>query len=272
MDIVILSRLLNIGLVLLAASCAAAQNAAEVFAKAPPEVDEALRARVSKFYQAQVDGKARRAEEIVAEDSKDIFYNMAKPKFLGFEIRDITYSDNFTKAKVIVVVEMYLMMPGFEGKPMKVPGSTYWKIENGEWCWYIDPDVLNTTPFGKMKDSGKPGATGAMPDLKSAPTVEALAKQVKPDKLRATLTTLTASSDQIKIHNGMPGSVRIELRHAIVRGLDIKADRTEIPAGEDAVLSFHYQPGQGLPPQTLNVEAEVQPINTILRLLVVFNN
>lgn len=269
MDIVVPSSLLKIALVFLLASSAAAQNAAEVFAKAPPEVDEALRARIAKFYQAQVDGKARRAEEIVAEDSKDIFYNMAKPKFLGFEIRDITYSDNFTKAKAIVVVEMYLMMPGFEGKPMKVPGSTLWKIETGQWCWYIDPDVLNTTPFGKMKDSGKPGAP---PDLKSAPTVESVGKQVRPDKLRATLTTLAPSSDQIKIHNGMQGSVRIELRHAVVRGLEIKADRTEIPAGEDAVLSFHYQPGQGLPPQTLTVEAEVQPINTILRFLVAFNN
>jgi len=270
MDIVILSRLLNIGLVLLAASCAAAQNAAEVFAKAPPEVDEVLRARVSKFYQAQVDGKARHAEEIVAEDSKDFFYNMAKPKFLSFEIRDITYSDNFTKAKVIVVVEMYLMMPGFEGKPMKVPGSTYWKIENGEWCWYVDPDILNTTPFGKMKDSGKPAATGTSTDLKSAPTVDTLSKQVKPDKLRATLTSLTASSDQIKIHNGMPGSVRIELRHAVVRGLEIQADRTEIPAGEDAIVSLHYSPGQGRPPHALELEVAVEPINTILHCLVVF--
>ena len=143
-DIVLHFRLLKIAPVFLLASSAAAQNAADVFAKAPPDVDDALRARIAKFYQAQVDGKARRAEEIVAEDSKDFFYNMAKPKFLGFEIRDITYSDNFTKAKVTMVMEMYLMMPGFEGKPMKVPGSTLWKIENGQWCWYIDPDVLNT--------------------------------------------------------------------------------------------------------------------------------
>jgi len=269
MDIVIQFRLLNIGLVLLAASCAAAQNAAEVFAKAPPEVDEALRARVSKFYQAQVDGKARRAEEIVAEDSKDFFYNMAKPKFLGFEIRDITYSDNFTKAKVSMLMEMYIMMPGFEGKPMKVPGPSLWKIEDGKWCWYITEEILHSTPFGKMTDSGKasPDSVGL-----TRPTVDSLANLVKVDKQKASLRATASSSDQIKIHNGMQGSVRIELRpHASVLGLEIKADRTEIPAGEDAIVSIKYTRYGGYPPRTVNLDIAVEPLNQLIQCLIEFN-
>lgn len=253
------------------ACSALAQNAAEVFAKAPPEVDEALHARISKFYQAQVDGFPRRAEAIVAEDSKDFFYNMSKPKFLSFEIRDVTYLENFTKAKVMVVVETYVMVPGFGNKPMKVPGQTLWKVENGQWCWYIDPDVLNTTPFGKMKAPEGATQTGAAPDLKSGPTPEALGDQVKADKVAVWLHIRMSSSEQVTIHNGMPGRVRIELRHADVRGLEIKADRTEIPAGENAVLSFRYQPGQGLPPNTLPLEVTVEPINKVLRVMVRFN-
>jgi len=171
----------------------------------------------------------------------------------------------------MVVVEMYVKMPGFEGKPMKVPGSSQWKIENGEWCWYVDPDVLATTPFGKMKASDPAKSSGGLPDLSSAPTPAQLAKQVKADKLMATLNALTASSDKITIHNAMSGQVRIELRHADVRGLEIKADRTEIPAGEDAVLNFHYHPGAGHPPHTLHLEVAVEPLNTLLRMIVVFN-
>jgi hypothetical protein len=265
------SRLLKAAPVFLLASYAVAQNAAEIFAKAPPDVDEALRARIAKFYQALVDGKARRAEEIVAEDSKDFFYNAGKPKFLSFEIRDISYSENFTKAKVTMVMEMYLLIPGFEGKPMKVPGPTFWKIENGQWCWYIDPDVLNTTPFGKMKDSGVPGSPGAPPDLRSAPTPETLAKLVKPDKRIASLRATADSSDQIKIHNGMQGSIRIELRpRASVRGLEITADRTEIPAGEDAVVSFKYVKA-GFPPRTVNVDIAVEPTNQLIQCQAIFN-
>ena len=260
--------------VFLLAPAVVAQNAAEVFSKAPPDVDDALRARITKFYQEQVDGHPRLAEAIVADDSKDFFYSMAKPKFVSFEIRDIKYSDNFTKAKVMMVMEMYVPIAFFGSKPMKVPGTTLWKLEKGQWCWYIDPDMMNTTPFGKMKSSTAPGSSNspaAQPDLTNIPTPESLSKQVRADKVRATLRFRTPSSDKITIHNGMPGAVRIELRHADVRGLEIKADRTEIPAGQDAVVSFHYQPGSGRPPHTLFVDAAVEPLNTVLNLLVVFN-
>jgi|SRR5579871_54911 len=250
-------------------SPAPAQNAADVFNKPPQDVDEALRARITQFYQAQVDGKARRAEEIVAEDSKDFFYNMAKPKFLSFEIRDISYSDNFTKAKVTMVMEMYIMMPGFEGKPMKVPGPTLWKIENGKWCWYITDEILHATPFGKMTDSGKgsPDSVGL-----TRPSVDAIASLVKVDKQKAFLRAAASSSDQIKIHNGMQGSVRIELRpHASVLGLEIKPDRTEIPAGEDAVVSVKYTRFGGYPPRTVNLDIAVEPLNQLIQCLIVFN-
>src|ERR1700726_4555299 len=80
---------------------ALAQNPADLFSKAPPDVEEALRARISKFHQAHVDGKPRRAEEVVAEDSKDFFYDMKKPKALSFEIGKIEYSKDFTEAKAI---------------------------------------------------------------------------------------------------------------------------------------------------------------------------
>jgi len=248
------------------------QNAAQVFAKAPPDVDEALRARVAKFYQEQIDGHPRRAEEIVAEDSKDFFYNIQKPKFLSFEIKDIAYSDNFTKAKVTMVMEMYIPMAFFGGKPMKVPGPTFWKVENGQWCWYIDPDVVNTTPFGKFTTSGSRADGGTTPDMKSVPSVADLARLVKADKQIASLRATVSSSDQIKIHNAMPGSVRIELRpHHQVLGLEIKADRTEIPAGEDAVITFKYEKPGGYPPRTVNVDVVVEPTNQLIQMLVMFN-
>src|SRR5438067_7758827 len=87
-------------------SCLSAQPPADLFHKAPPAVDEALRARISKFFQLHVEGKFRQAESLVAEDSKDFFYSANKPKYLGYEIRDIAYTDDFTKAKAVVVAQM----------------------------------------------------------------------------------------------------------------------------------------------------------------------
>ncbi len=91
-----------VGAILLAGS--AGQDSGELFRKAPPEVDAALRARISKFYQAHVDGKYRLAEPLVAEDTKDFFYQANKPHYLSFGITRIDYSDNFTKAKATIRV------------------------------------------------------------------------------------------------------------------------------------------------------------------------
>src|SRR5260370_24279308 len=72
-----------------------------LFDKAPPDVDEALRARITGFYQAHVDKKFRQADQFVAEDTKDFYYESNKPAYLSFNIGKITYSENFTKAKAI---------------------------------------------------------------------------------------------------------------------------------------------------------------------------
>ena len=83
----------------------------DVFEKAPPQVDEALRQNVAKFYQAHVDGKFRNAEAVIAEDSKDTFYNLEKQRYFSFEIVRINYSENFTKAAVVTGVEVEWRTP-----------------------------------------------------------------------------------------------------------------------------------------------------------------
>src|ERR1044072_5758427 len=100
------------------ASCLSAQAPEDLFHKAPPAVEEALRARITQFFQLHVDGKFRQAESLVAEDTKDFFYSANKPKYLGFEIKSISYNDDFTKAKAVVVAQMVVMVPGFLDKQL----------------------------------------------------------------------------------------------------------------------------------------------------------
>ena len=72
--------------------------------QAPPEVDAALRARVSQFYQLEVAGKFNQALQLVAEDTKDLFVGSSKPIYRSYEIQDIRYSDDFTTARLVVLV------------------------------------------------------------------------------------------------------------------------------------------------------------------------
>ena len=137
--------------------------------KPPADVDAALRARALEFFDLHVKGQFRKAEELVAEDTKDFFYSHNKPKYLACELSKIDYSDNFTKANAVMLCEQYIMMPGFADHPIKVPTPSAWKVENGKWYWYVDQDALRNTPWGRM-------TPGAFPE-KGAPRPTAIACQ-----------------------------------------------------------------------------------------------
>ena len=98
-----MKKMLRMTLAALVCTAALAQNASEIFNKPPEKVDEALRARITEFYQDHLAGKFREAESLVAEDTKDFFYNTNKPRYLGFSIQKIEYSDHFTKAKAMLL-------------------------------------------------------------------------------------------------------------------------------------------------------------------------
>jgi hypothetical protein len=227
----------QIAIVALFASFAAAQDPADLFNRAPKSVDEALRARIDEFYQASVKGEFRKAEALVAEDTKDFFYNHNKPRMLSFEIGRIEYSGGYTRAKALVIEEQYVMFPGFAGKPMKIPTPSYWKIEDGKWCWYVDQAKLNETPFGVMKPGPtKAGDTSPSAVLASLPTDAAqLMNMVRADKSEVSLRS--GDSERIVIDNAMKGPVTVSVQGRL-EGIEAAFDRETIPAGEKATLTL----------------------------------
>src|ERR1039458_5247295 len=104
--------------------------------KAPPEVDAALRTRITQFYQLEVEGRFNQALQLVAEDTKDLFVGSSKPTYQSSEIQSIRYSDDFTKAEVMVMVTRLLPIQGFMGHPVPTKTTSRWKLENGQWCYY----------------------------------------------------------------------------------------------------------------------------------------
>ena len=252
--------------------CLRAQDPADLFHKAPPAVEEALRTRISKFFQAHVDGKFRLAEPLVAEDSKDFFYSANKPKYLGFQIRDIAWSNNFTVAKATVLTKMVVMAPGFLDKPVDVPVPSRWKLENGDWYWYVTEDDLNTTPFGKMKAAPEGADKGTPPPAIPGPAEAAkLLQGVKAEKDTVELKAREASSGEFTIVNGMPGHVSLVLDKILYPGVTAKIDATDLGAGEKAHVTIAWTPG-GPPPKVISLRVLVQPTNQYIRLQANFVN
>src|SRR5207248_4487445 len=146
-------------------------------------------------------GKFRQAEGLVAEESKDFFYSANKPKYLGFEIKNIVYADDFTKAKAVVVTRMIVMAPGFLDKPVPVPIPSRWKLVNGEWYWYIDEDELNMTPFGKMKSGTVPPGGSSVPAIPGPEEAAKLLEGVKAQNEEVVMKAREAGSAEFTIVN-----------------------------------------------------------------------
>jgi hypothetical protein len=218
-----------------------AQDAADLFNRAPADVDQALRARITEFYHYHVSGEPRKAEALVAEDTKDFFYNNNKPRYLGFEIGKIEYSDGYTKAKAMVKVKVALMFPGFNGKVVDMPTPSYWKLEDGKWYWYLTKAMQNASPMGEMTPGPSSVDRGGAPVVPAIPTsMTELYAQVKADK--GVVSLKPGSSGEVEISNGMTGPIDLTVQGKI-DGIEAALDRAEVKPGEKATLTVKAAEG-----------------------------
>jgi hypothetical protein len=219
------------------AAAAFAQNGVGSSSPPPADVDKALRARIAEFFQDLVDGQFRKAEGLVAEDSKDSFYASNKPKYASFEVTRIDYSDNFTRAKASVLCEQTVLMPGFAGS-FKMPTPTAWKIEDGKWFWYLDRDALLDTPFGRMKPpatgaDGKPVQAPMLPPGVSLESADIALNRIKVDK--TSLALKAGGSGQLTLSNTAPGVMSIASVN--MQGFEVTPGRTDLKGGEKATVT-----------------------------------
>ncbi len=257
-------------LLLLGASVAGAAQKAPATpspAPAPPaETDAALRDRVTRFFQAQMNGKYRQAEQYVAEDTKDYFYVMNKAPLAKFAIARISYSDNFTKAVVFLKTEREFSQPMFPSMRIGADEEHDWKLENGLWCWTKDPTVMKT-PFGEMRFSGT-GSAGVAPSAMPPPipSVADMTKTVAADKSEADLSV--RRTDQVVLRNSLPGPITLSLNAPRTPGLEAKLDRSDLGPNGTARILLTYDPAAGNAGDNVEVDVLVQPTGQVIAIQV----
>lgn len=229
------------------------------FAQQPPQAaEEALRARVNEFYQDHVTEQYRKAEKLVAEDSQDIFYVREKPKYEGFEIKQIEWRDNFQKARVTVTVQVYGKGEGFSGQRLKTPSLSYWKLVDGQWFWYADPEELNKVGFGPSKNAGtRPLPGQEIPKVVIATDTSMAMGKVAIDKER--LTVKPGGEDTITITNNSQGTVGVMV-YQILPDIKVTLDKTTLDRGEKAVAKIEC----GENPHKGELQFMVTPTNEVL--------
>jgi hypothetical protein len=252
----------------------------------PAEVDKALRARVTAFFQSQKDGNFRKSYELVAEDSKDYYFSAGKQQGLPFTIGDIEYAEEFSKATVKAVV---IQKVGFSGQQIEVPSIviTRWKMEKGEWVWYHDPSkdtlltVVGELPTGgapvgttPAADSSQPAKSSPLPkDLSPAAAAAAAAKlvpQTTIDKASISFTLGKDASEVVTFRNGNMGQVRV---YVGVRGatesVTVEPVDMLLTANAELPVKVSYKHTAGAPQRTV-VEFTVEPFGSVYRVPVRF--
>jgi len=256
---------------------ATTEKAPPVSQKAPPEVDAALRARIAQFYQLEVEGKFSQALQLVAEDTKDLFVGSSKPTYHSFEIQSIRYPDDFTKAEVMVLVTRLLPIQGFMGRPLPTKTSSRWKLENGQWCYFVDPQKdLPATPFGSFAPPGMAMQTGPAPGAALSPppmpSNVANPHSLVADKAGVQLRSSGESSAQVAISNPSPWSATLALSDPKVAGLTVKLDRLAVRPGEKAILSILSSGNIQIPNTPITIVVTVPQANQTIPIKVSFAN
>ena len=239
-------KTLNAVLFLATCSLGFSQESSDLFKKAPPPIEEALRARVDKFYQAHVEGKFREAFALVAEDSQDAFFAAPKAQFKKCETVRINWSEQFTKAKVVESCDAEFRFHG-QSVPAKRPMTSDWKVVDGQWFWcYVKPD-MRPTPFSPtglapVTEAAPAGGPGKLP---SSDEVNGLAtgilQRVKVDKTTIKLRSDESSKDELHVRNEMPGPISFTVGEVALPGLKITPAKTELRANEETTVLFEYR-------------------------------
>jgi hypothetical protein len=220
----------------------------------PPEVDQALRDRATQFFQFIAAGNFRKAYDLVAEDTKDMFFNAPKERIDSFKLRKIEYSDNFTKASVTVNVSRTVYVLGTT-LPTSSDAQTDWKMVDGQWEFYLEPRDAIVSPHSSAQVPGKESAPALPPSLPkdvSPAGILAAGQQIMGksglDKSAVTFKTDQASEVTLTFHNGLPGAVDVELATPKIPGFSAELEKKQAGPGGNVALVLRYQPDKGTPP------------------------
>lgn len=247
-----------------------AQSPADLFSKAPPAVDDALRSTVSKFYQAYVDGKFRAATQYVAEDSQDIFFEADKRRCHRFEILKVDYQEDFTKANVLVNCATDVLMPPKGLVRVMMPLSSKWKIDAGKWLWFVVPRESRQSAFGPMKPGEGTADDATIP---RGPSIEDLMKMVTLDRSAMSVKVGEKKTEEFTLSNGMTGALRLSTESSLPADFKIRFEPAELKGKDASKITIEYEPREDKPRRAgmreeLRIIAE--PMNRTLGIVVSF--
>ena len=223
-----------------------AQDAAGASNQPPKDLDEGLRARVTRFYQSFIAGKFNEAYTMVAPEAQNDFIEQGKAEYKECETVKIDYSDNFTKATVNDTCKGEWHWEGHVS-PAVLSIVSHWKLVDNQWYWYYVKPKTVPNPFAPNGVTVLPDEPDTKASNVSIPKDMHIAalnilNKVRVDKNTVTLRADSVSKDEVQVRNDMPGEVNLVLAPSPLAGLKVTASKTRLKANESSVLTVEYSP------------------------------
>jgi hypothetical protein len=264
-------------LLLLCGLTAFGQNPSDLFDKAPPAIDEALRAQVGKFYQAFIAGKFKEAYLLVADDSQDKFFELPKEQYKGCEVIKVNYTENFTKAAVVTSCKSDWR---FHGSTVLTtfPLTSNWEVVEGQWLWHYEKPTMVASPFSPtgfvpVPADSTPNSAALVPkDIPAA--AQAILAKVTVDKPSVHLRVSEASQDVVHVRNEMAGPVKLKLDQPALAGLTVTVEKTELKAHEETTIAFEWRLDDAAKIVDLRktILLHIEPTRQVFPITILFDN
>jgi hypothetical protein len=176
-------------------------------------------------------------------------------------------------ARVLTMVEDEYPLPmGSRKKVMKMSLPTNWKLDNGQWCYYLEPTPQKTAAEpAKAPEAGAAGAPkmGQPPPGVKVADLPRLANEVTASKQEFTIADNTDGTDEIVITNGLTGPVRLVTVCRRIAGLECKTDKEFIGHGGQAKLTLRFKFSGAKLPQNVIVALWVEPFHNLMQFPIV---
>ena len=267
--------MLRLLLVLILASSSAVFG--QLDQQAPPELEESLREAVTQFYTFFQQGRFREAEDLVDHESKDLYYDAAKQRIMSFELRQVSWAEDFRQADVLVAASWVLPMMG--NAPVPVPLKSEWRLVDGVWRLHLespsDSEAGYVSPAGPMAfpdpDSAPLGTPGSLANA-PRPTIEALAGmyEVSEKSLSFERRGKGLQTREVSVKNKARGSLSVELIGQTT-GVEVSIEPKKFRVGEEARILVGFDPAIGSPTDQQTLQFLIMPIRQRFELLLDFH-
>jgi hypothetical protein len=199
----------------------------------------------------------------VCEASKDAYYSSPKMKPLGAEVSKVMLQQDGKSARVVTLVENEYAIPFAQQKSVrKMPAVTFWKLENGQWCYYLEPPAPKPPPGGLIPPSmNGPTPMGGV----GVADLPKLVHSVTTSKQQFDIPAGADGKDEMVITNGLNGAVKLVFGCRKIPGLECKSDKEVIGYAQQAKATVEFKFSGTKLPQGLKATLWVEPFHHLMQ-------